>query len=814
MMKKIFLAGILSFAAMQLGYAQNDPVINNIIILDGNNICADGSYYDAIVEITDADADIPYLDAVTFANGYLEYSPAGPPTTIGSTTTYPIYIFVSGVTPPGMGAIVSEDITATVSSGNGLDPTGTDDHVLTGVVVNGPVYADWGTSYVEFCRNALPLDLSTMVTPAGGEFSWGETWPGGYSSSNVFDAKKAYKYFGDDGFDAYNIGYTVENVNGCVNTVSVSVYFLEPPSIAMATTPSTCGNATGDASALISGGMAPYNIYWSTGFSETGVTSTAISNLSSGAYYLNVIDAYGCKAVAKAGVSDSDITVSSTSQPQRCAGQTGMVDLDITPLTGTVSSIYWSNGQTTELMNAPAGEYSVDIHTTANCNFFGTYTIADSLLRVKLEYAGSNSGCASTDGYLDITTSGGTGSGTYTWDWVKNGSPYATSEDISSLTGGVYICTVEDGNSCSLTWSKTIGNYNNVYLSVTEQVQPSCGNTDGSIDISIQDFGDVPSFYEWNTGATTEDLTGIGAGNYTLTYADQSGCTSYLTVKLLNQKPYQPTICLLTVDTSLIYNMVVWEKDISQDVAGFNIYRETTTYGVFERVATRPYALESFFQDNDASPVDRSWRYYITAYDTCGVESSPSFVHKTIHVVANSSNGVDFDLAWDDYEGINYTTVDVFRYDDINGWSAPISLPFGTNSYMDTPSELAGLDYMVSFNLADPCTSTKAQDHNSSRSNKTASAFAAGGSTASVVDPNLGLISIYPNPASEVLTLHLDKPELFQFYEIMDLNGRVVSSGMIYTTNTSITTNDFTAGVYMIRVISADAIIVHKLVKN
>jgi len=62
--------------------------------------------------------------------------------------------------------------------------------------------------------------------------------------------------------------------------------------------------------------------------------------------------------------------------------------------------------------------------------------------------------------------------------------------------------------------------------------------------------------------------------------------------------------------------------------------------------------------------------------------------------------------------------------------------------------------------------------------------------------------------------LHVDKPELFQSYEITNLNGEIISTGIIYTNNTTISTEHLAAGVYMIRLISTEKIIVEKLMKN
>jgi hypothetical protein len=797
----------------QIGFSQTDPVIDTVYLDNNNNFCSGIPMATLTFVVIDQESDNILMDSIIFPNSSLEYLNGAGPIYLGDTTIFTYYVQQNTVTPPGTGVVVNEDIQVYISSTNGLDPTGIDNYTLTGVLVNGPVAGQFNSSYLKVCNNGLPIDLDTMVSVAGGLFTWGEVWPSTNSNSHAFDPKKAYKYFADDGYDAYEIIYTVTNVNDCKNDIFQDVYFNNPPTAFLSITPSTCGNAVGSVVATLSDGMGPYDVYWSTGLLENDVTGTSITNLSSGVYYLNMTDYYGCKNVAKAPVPDADFSVSASSSASRCVGQPGMVDLTVSVSGGTVDDIFWSNGTTTEDLAAGPGEYSVAIHSTNNCNFYGTYEILDSALRVKLEGLSANFNCLSgPNGYFDITTSGGIMP--YAWDWKLNGTSIYTSEDISGIEGGLYSCTVTDDNGCALTWNKTLANSNNVFLGVGSVTKPTCGNANGSIDIEMYG-GDVPSVYSWSNGYLTEDISGLAAGNYTLTFADQAGCFSYLTVKLENEKPYQPTICLLTVDTTLIYNMVVWEKDITQNIAGFNIYRETSEYGVFQKVATRPYALESFYQDNAASPVDRSWRYYMTSYDACGGESYGSFIHKTIHVVANTSNGVDYDLAWDNYEGINYTTIDLHRFDPTNGWvTIGPNLPYGTNTFADAPPVIAGLDYLVTFNLADPCTSSKVQDHNSSRSNKSSSVFDPGGSTSSITDEELGFISIYPNPASEMLNLHVDNPELFESYTILDINGKIIASGTIFTNNSMIDLYSFEAGVYILQLNGSNKRVVEKFIKN
>lgn len=60
---------------------------------------------------------------------------------------------------------------------------------------------------------------------------------------------------------------------------------------------------------------------------------------------------------------------------------------------------------------------------------------------------------------------------------------------------------------------------------------PDDGSGAGAIDLSLEG-GCPPYRYEWPNGATTEDISGLSAGNYTLTVTDDIGCTASFTFEL------------------------------------------------------------------------------------------------------------------------------------------------------------------------------------------------------------------------------------------------------------------------------------------
>ena len=139
-------------------------------------------------------------------------------------------------------------------------------------------------------------------------------------------------------------------------------------------------------------------------------------------------------------------------------------------------------------------------------------------------------------GSIDLSVSGGTPGYTYLW------TGGATTQDRTGLATGTYTVTVTDAASCSQTTSATIINSPIVQSAVT--FPAACGAADGAIDLSVS--GGNPGYtYTWTGGATTQDISGVAAGSYTVTITDTSvpACVStapYSVTAIVNG-PYSET---------------------------------------------------------------------------------------------------------------------------------------------------------------------------------------------------------------------------------------------------------------------------------
>ncbi|HHJ10442.1 MAG TPA: T9SS type B sorting domain-containing protein, partial [Bacteroidetes bacterium] len=121
------------------------------------------------------------------------------------------------------------------------------------------------------------------------------------------------------------------------------------------------------------------------------------------------------------------------------------------------------------------------------------------------------------NGAIDLTVTGGTTPYTFSW---SNG---AASEDLSGLSGGNYTVNITDANGCTTSATYTVNEPAALAASASVTDVDCNGNANGAIDLTVTG-GTTPYTFSWSNGQTSEDLSSIPAGEYTVLVTDANGC--------------------------------------------------------------------------------------------------------------------------------------------------------------------------------------------------------------------------------------------------------------------------------------------------
>ena len=469
----------------------------------------------------------------------------------------------------------------------------------------------------------------TVLNISGGDGNYtlnafGQTLP--LLGSNTVSSAQ----FFPNGIPAGTYPFSVTDGNGCVKNDTV---IITQPNLLSAVSNSiniSCfGLTDGSVSLNISGGTPPYIEDWG------GYNPNA---LAEGTYYYTVTDSNSCTYSDSSTIIEPDsLYYSSQINHISCFGfDDGNVSLNING--GTPP--YIENWGTSDPLALSPGMHFYSISDTNGCTISDSVNISEpnelivSLTSTNITCYGGNNGTAT------LSISGGTLP--YSENWYGF--------NPTALVAGTYVYTVNDTNNCSITDSVTITQSQDSLTSTLIATNlSSCLVIDGSIDQNI--IGGTPPYtYQWNNGDTTEDISNLMAGTYSVTTTDTNGCFTTATIFV-----DQPSDSLrLSLST--------------QDFNGYNIACYGDTNGIISAITTGGHGLISFSWSNgDTTSTANNLSvgsFSVTVTDTAGC----SLTDSTILIEPSQLTS-------------SYTTTDVLCYNDSTG-SATVVFNGGVPDYL------------------------------------------------------------------------------------------------------------------------------------
>lgn len=365
---------------------------------------------------------------------------------------------------------------------------------------------------------------SVTAIPGGGNGTYSYAWSSGPTTATISNLAAGV--------------YIVTISDGETCTATASATITQPAVLAAnatATGETASGANNGSATAAPTGGTAPFLYLW-----NTNATTPTISSLAPGAYTVVVTDANACSATQTVTVNSFNCTLSASISATNASCNGASNGTATVSLTGAANPVTyaWSNGATTPSVSGLApGTYTVQILDGNACPAILNATISEPTALASNATATGETAAGANDGTATAQPAGGTSP--YSYHWNTN----ASTPSIANLSPGSYTVTVTDANSCTVVQSVTVNPFNCAVTASANFVNVSCtGGNNGQATVVLSG-GTLPISYAWSNGANTATAANLGAGTYTATATDGSGCAASQTVVIS-----EPTPLLIALD--------------------------------------------------------------------------------------------------------------------------------------------------------------------------------------------------------------------------------------------------------------------------
>jgi hypothetical protein len=583
------------------------------------------------------------------------------------------------------------------------------------------------------------------------------------------------------------ISYTYTNATGCTSVVTKPIAVnVVPVAVTSISGPTTF--CAGNTVTITAPAADSYD--WSNNETTQSIT------VSTGGSYDVVVTTAGCSATS----APVAVVVNALPTPVVTTNNVAICQGTAATLSSTPAAAYaWSNGATTPSINVTsAGNYAVTVTDANGCSATSTpLAIAVSASpSISIAAAGPTTFCQGQSVVLNTNTNGST----FSW---SNG---ATSPSITVNNSGLYFVTVTNAAGCS-----AVSNEISVDAQVAFVPTITAASTTTVCAGAFATLVATPgASYVWSNGQTTQGVNVGVNGPITVTVTNSLGCAG-------TSAPINVTVLPVPTTTITASGPLTFCEggSVTLTAGGANSYMWANNATATTQTVTMPgtYVVTGYSANgcpdlaevtvvvNEAPVADLilDGNTSLCPGETLTISAQPGNVYNwttgataqeisvttpgTYSCILTSLNGcttnaeqIVVTAAQATSSTLNVTSLENYVLNEI------IYTQSGT--YTQTLTNAAGCDSTITLNL----TLTVGLDENGFVS-----------------------FSVQPNPTDAVFTLKASEA-LFSNYVIQDSQGKVVATGALNGTSTTIDIDQVARGIYFLKVAEAAEAI--RIVKN
>ena len=332
-----------------------------------------------------------------------------------------------------------------------------------------------------------------------------------------------------------------------------------------------CVENLGQVTISASGGTGTIQYQWPNGTSTNNVQA-----LPADSYSIVVNDQNNCTTLSSFTINfaDSiDVSLFNINDVSCFEAEDGDVNLQVlggspiynmtlSGLSSPTTNYSLLNSNIFQISNLAPDFYELSVVDNNNCtnnNYLTQFFINEPNEIVVSDSTLTNVSCFSgSDGFLDITISGGSGS--YTYSWVDESNSFlGNSNSLNNLEAGTYTLSVNDG-SCQELFSFEITEPTFISFVSATANNVSCFNEDDGFISNTQVQGGVsPYTFSWESSNgqlfNTANPDSLSPSNYSLTVTDDNNCLSLLLTTVNIVEPGVLGFASLTTSTPSCNNV-------------------------------------------------------------------------------------------------------------------------------------------------------------------------------------------------------------------------------------------------------------------